>query len=114
MRTYEIEGRRYRRTRTSLPVRLEGCSHANPLLAETMDVSTGGTAITFPTDAAQCRVGDRVVVEVALEQPARCFSTEATVCSVMRLQDTDSARPMTRLGLRFREALLLSEVPAAA
>ena len=112
MQTLNLESRRYRRLSVRVPGRLRDENAAVDVRTRTVDLSTGGGAFEVPGGDTPCAVGDRVQVELELGTTDECFTSAGTVRHVTVLAPKSGAPVTMRLGVQFREALLLSRVPS--
>lgn len=113
MEPLDVDSRRYRRLKARVPLRIQGGKSATEVTTLTVDVSTSGGSFELPPEQALFTVGETVQIEILLRNADKTFTTEATVRNIT-LVDADGVAPeRVRIGVQFREALLLSEIAYA-
>ncbi len=113
MQSLDSESRRYRRLSARVPAWVHADAAEGEVQTRTVDVSTGGGAFDVPAGHSDCAVGDCVRVVLDLGAGAPRFSTVGTVRHLTVLAPARGAPVTMRMGVQFREALLLSRVPDA-
>lgn len=113
MKILNLSGRRYRRLRTRVPVNVRPEGVWTDMTTHTVDVSTGGAAFDVPAGRATCAVGDRVSLRVDLGPETEPFHTVGRVRHLTVIAPYEGEPIAMRMGVQFRDALLLSRVPCA-
>lgn len=109
MEPLDVESRRHHRVRC--PVQVEVSANSHPTLrVRSFDVCTSGGSFELPAGECPYHEGDRVTVAVPLLGEGGPFVTEAEVRHCTPVPTPTAAPPSTRVGLQFRNALLLDRV----
>lgn len=109
MEPLDVESRRHHRIRCHVQVQVSANAHPT-LRIRSFDVCASGGSFELPAGECPYHEGDRVTVAVPLLGEAGPFVTEAEVRHCTPVPDPVDARPRTRIGLQFRDALLLDQV----